>query len=134
LLDQLEAGDVLIVAHLNRLVRSTCDLLKTLAAITDCEADFRSLGDGWAHTAAVHGRLMLTVLDGLAEYERDLIRARTGEGRARAMARGVMMGRKPRLTPHQRCEAIKRHDQGEAVREIARSINVHASTILRLGA
>ena len=72
------------------------------------------------------------MLGGLAEFERELIRARTGEGRARAVARGVKMGRKPKLTPHQRKEVLKRRDQGEPVREIARSYNVHNSTISRL--
>ncbi len=75
---------------------------------------------------------MLTVLGGLAEFERDLIRARTGEGRARAKARGVKMGRKPKLTPHQKQEALRRREEGEPMREIARSYNVHHSTISRL--
>ncbi len=77
---------------------------------------------------------MLTVLGGLAEFERDLIRARTAEGRERAKARGVKMGRRPKLTPHQRREALKRRERGEPVREIARSYNVHNSTISRLAA
>ena len=77
---------------------------------------------------------MLTVLGGLAEFERDLIRARTGEGRERAKARGVKMGRKPKLTPHQQAEAIKRREAGEPIREIARTYNVHNSTISRLTA
>ena len=97
-LDQLDAGDVLMVTRLDRLARSTRDLLNTLAAIADRKAGFRSLGDTWADTTTSHGRLMLTVLGGLAEFERDLIRARTGEGRARAKARGVKLGRKPKLT------------------------------------
>lgn len=75
---------------------------------------------------------MLTVLGGLAEFEHDLIRARTGEGRERAKARGVKLGRKPKLTPHQQREAVKRHDKGEPVRDIARSFNVSHSTICRL--
>src|ERR1700759_1848574 len=75
---------------------------------------------------------MLTVLGGLAEFERDLIRSRTGEGRERARARGVKMGRKPKLTPHQRAEAIKRRDKGETLMEIARSYNVSHTTISRL--
>ena len=123
-----------MVTRLDRLARSTRDLLNTLAAITGKKAGFRSLGDTWADTTTSHGRLMLTVLGGLAEFERDLIRARTGEGRERAKARGVKMGRKPKLTPHQRAEAIKRKDRGEAVREIARSFNVHHATISRLSA
>ena len=79
-------------------------------------------------------RLMLTVLGGLAEFERDLIRTRTGEGRARAVARGVKMGRPPKLTPHQQREAIKRRERGEALTEIGRTYNVSAATISRLGA
>jgi DNA invertase Pin-like site-specific DNA recombinase len=78
---------------------------------------------------------MLTVLGGLAEFERDLIRARTGEGRSRAVARRVKMGRKPKLTPHQQKEAIKRRDRGEeTLAEIGRSYNVSPATISRLTA
>jgi DNA invertase Pin-like site-specific DNA recombinase len=133
LLDQLEAGDVLTVTRLDRLARSTRDLLNTLAAITGKKAAFKSLGDTWADTTTSHGRLMLTVLGGLAEFERDLIRARTGEGRARAVARGQKMGRPPKLTPHQRREAIKRRDSGdESLADIGRSYNVSAATISRL--
>jgi DNA invertase Pin-like site-specific DNA recombinase len=132
LLNQLAAGDVLTVTRLDRLARSTRDLLNILATITGKKAGFRSLGDTWADTTTAHGRLMLTVLGGLAEFERELIRARTAEGRARAVARGVKMGRKPKLTTHQQREAIKRRDRGEPVREIARSYNVSHSTISRL--
>jgi len=132
LLGQLEPGDVLTVTRLDRLARSTRDLLNTLAAITGKGAGFRSLGDTWADTTTSHGRLMLTVLGGLAEFERDLIRARTSEGRERAKARGVKIGRKPKLTPHQRQEILRRRENGEAVREIALSYNVHNSTISRL--
>jgi DNA invertase Pin-like site-specific DNA recombinase len=132
-LGELDAGDVLMVTRLDRLARSTRDLLNTLAAITGRKAGFRSLGDAWADTTTAHGRLMLTVLGGLAEFERDLIRARTSEGRARAKARGVKLGRKPKLTEHQKHEAIRRRDRdGEPVREIARSYNVSHSTISRL--
>jgi DNA invertase Pin-like site-specific DNA recombinase len=132
---QLDAGDVLMVTRLDRLAGSTRDLLNTLAAIADRKAGFRSLTDTWADTTTSHGRLMLTVLAGLAEFERDLIRARTGEGRARAVARGVKMGRPPKLTPHQRQEAIKRRDQGEeTLADIGRSYNVSAATISRLTA
>ncbi|HTT82165.1 MAG TPA: recombinase family protein [Rhizomicrobium sp.] len=132
-LDQLDAGDVLMVTRLDRLARSTRDLLNILATIAGKKAGFRSLGDTWADTTTAHGRLMLTVLGGLAEFERELIRVRTGEGRARAVARGVKMGRKPKLTVHQQREAGRRRDKGEAVREIARSYNVSHSTISRLG-
>jgi DNA invertase Pin-like site-specific DNA recombinase len=107
----LGAGDVLMVTRLDRLARSTRDLLNTLALITDRKAGFRSLGDTWADTTTPHGRLMLTVLGGLAEFERELIRARTSEGRERAKARGAKMGRPCKLTSHQKREAMKRRDR-----------------------
>jgi DNA invertase Pin-like site-specific DNA recombinase len=133
LLAVINAGDVVMVTRLDRLARSTRDLLNTLAAITGKKAGFRSLGDAWADTTTAHGRLMLTVLGGLAEFERDLIRARSSDGRERAKARGVKLGRKPKLTEHQKREAIRRRDHdGEPVREIARSYNVSHSTISRL--
>jgi DNA invertase Pin-like site-specific DNA recombinase len=131
-LAKLENGDVLMVTRLDRLARSTRDLLNTLAAITDRKAGFRSLADEWADTTTAHGRLMLTVLGGLAEFERDLIRARTSEGRARAKARGQSLGRPHKLTLRQRREALQRKEAGETVREIARSYAVSASTISRL--
>ena len=133
-LDQLGAGDVLMVTRLDRLARSTRDLLNTLDTIADRKAGFRSLGDTWADTTTSHGRLMLTVLGGLAEFERDLIRTRTGEGRARAVAQGVKMGRKPKMTPHQMKEALRRREAGEPMRDIAKDFNVSHSTISRLSA
>jgi DNA invertase Pin-like site-specific DNA recombinase len=78
-LDQLDPGDVLMVTRLDRLAHSTRDLLNALASIAGKGARFRSIGDTWADTTTPHGRLMLTVLGGLAEFERELIRARTGD-------------------------------------------------------
>ena len=132
LLKMLDEGDVLLVTRLDRLARSTRDLLNTLALIAEKKAGFRSLGDTWADTTTPHGRLILTVLAGLAEFERELIRARTGEGRARAKARGVKLGRKFKLTPHQQKEARWRREKGETLMDIARSYNVSHSTISRL--
>src|SRR6267378_5533399 len=124
----LAKGDVLVVTRLDRLARSTRDLLNLLGTIAEKGAGFKSLRDAWADTTTAHGRLMLIVLGGLAEFERDLIRARTSEGRARAKARGVRLGRRPKLTDHQKREAIRRRDlDGEPVREIARSYNVSHS-------
>ena len=131
-LAKLERDDVFLVTRLDRLARSTRDLLNTLAAISAKGALFRSLGDTWADTTTAHGRLILTVLGGLAEFERELIRARTGEGRARAKAAGLSLGRKPTLTPYQKAEAIKRRDNGESPAAIARSYKVSRWTIQRL--
>ncbi len=131
-LASLREGDVLTVTRLDRLARSTRDLLNLLAEVAERKARFRSLGDAWADTTSPHGRLMLTVLGGLAEFERELIKQRTGEGRTRAKARGIKMGRKNKLTSHQTREALERRDAGETLMEIARSYNVSHSTISRL--
>jgi DNA invertase Pin-like site-specific DNA recombinase len=128
----LADGDTLIVTKLDRLARSTRDLLNTLDAIAKAGATFKSLGDPWADTTTPHGRLMLTVLGGLAEFERHLILARTSEGRGRAKARGVQFGRRPKLTAHQRKEALERRRSGEALVDIAKSYAVSHSTISRL--
>jgi DNA invertase Pin-like site-specific DNA recombinase len=130
-LSTLAEGDVLIVTRLDRLARSTRDLLNILAEIADKGAGFRSLNDAWADTTTPHGRLMLTVLGGLAEFERELIRARTGEGRARAVRNGVKLGRKPKLTPHQIREVVRRrHIHGESLTDTAKSFNVNHTTII----
>jgi DNA invertase Pin-like site-specific DNA recombinase len=131
-LASLGPGDVLLVTKLDRLARSTRDLLNTLATISDKGASFKSLGDGWADTTTPHGKLMITVLGGLAEFERHLILTRTSEGRVRAMARGTKFGRKPKLTKHQREKALARKRNGETLTEIARSYNVSHMTISRL--
>jgi DNA invertase Pin-like site-specific DNA recombinase len=128
----LQDGDVLMVTRLDRLARSVRDLLNTLAAVAEKGAGFRSLRDSWANTTTPHGRLMLTILAGLAEFERELIRSRTGEGRERAKANGVRFGRKPKLTPHQRTEALARRANGELLIDIAKSYAVSHSTISRL--
>jgi DNA invertase Pin-like site-specific DNA recombinase len=95
---------------------------------------FRSLKDTWADTTTPHGKLMLTVLGGLAEFERSLIAARTGEGRKRAQERGVRFGRPRKLTAHQRQEALQRIAAGETQADVARLLNVSPPTISRLAA
>jgi DNA invertase Pin-like site-specific DNA recombinase len=129
---ELGPGDCLLVTRLDRLARSTRDLLNVLDAVGKAQAGFRSLADAWADTTTPHGRLMLTVLGGLAEFERELIKSRTSEGRVRAKARGVKFGRKPTLTQHQQAEARARRAAGEALVDIARSYAVSHSSISRL--
>src|SRR5262249_50272631 len=124
----------LVVTRLDRLARSTRDLLNVIAALTERGAGFKSLKDTWADTTSPHGRLMLTVLGGLAEFERELIRARTGEGRKRAKDRGVRFGRPAALTPHQRQEALQRLANGNAQADVARTFSVSQATISRLSA
>src|SRR3984893_12062408 len=128
----LAQGDVLLFSRWDRLARSTRDLLNVLATIAERGAGFRSLADTWADTTTPHGKLMITILGGLAEFERSLILARTGEGRRRAMANGIKFGRKPKLTKHQIEEALARREAGEPLTDIGRSYNVSHSTISRL--
>src|SRR5258708_6142059 len=132
LIDRLGEDDVLVVTRLDRLARSTRDLLNLLGAVADKGAGFKSLRDTWADTTTPHGRLMLTVLGGLAEFERELIRSRTSEGRERAKVGGVVMGRKPKLTIHQKREAIARREAGGVLTEITRCYTPCHTTINRL--
>lgn len=128
---RLEAGDILIVTRLDRLARSTRDLLNVLDVVSKRNAGFKSLADVWADTTTAHGRLIITVLAGLAEFERELIKARTSEGRERAIKAGIKMGRKPKLSAHQKTEVRGRKANGESLRFLARSYGVSPNTILR---
>ena len=120
------------VTRIDRLVRSTFDLFAIVKRIVDAGAQFRSLAEPWADTSTSTGRLMIAVLGGLADVERDLIRTRTAEGRSRAKARGQPMGRPPKLTPQQQQEARRRRDEGATLKELAKSYNVGVATISRL--
>lgn len=132
MLAQLQPGDVVAVTRIDRLARSTFDLFAIVKKIADAKAHFRSLAEPWADTGTSTGRLMLAVLGGLADVERDLIRTRTAEGRARAKAKGKHLGRPSKLTVEQRQEALARKEVGEPLAEIARSYNVNRMTIARL--
>jgi DNA invertase Pin-like site-specific DNA recombinase len=134
MMDALEKGDIVIVTKLDRFGRSTRELLDLVHEVGEKGAAFRSLGDPLWDTTTAQGRLLATVLAGIAEFERELIRERTGEGRARAMAAGVKFGRKPKLSDYQRAEAIRRRDAGETLTSIARSYAVDISMISRLKA
>jgi DNA invertase Pin-like site-specific DNA recombinase len=105
MLCRLAPGDVVTVTRIDRLARSTFDLFAIVKQIEDAKAQFRSLAEPWADTGTSTGRLMIAVLGGLADVERDLIRTRTAEGRSRAQKRGQRMGRPPKLTAAQQAEA-----------------------------
>ena len=134
LLKGLTPGDVVTVTQIDRLARSTFDLFAIVKQIVDMGGQFRSLAEPWADTATSTGRLMIAVLGGLADVERDLIRTRTAEGRSRAKARGGDMGRPPKLTDVQKAEARRRRAEGATLQELADSYNVGRATISRLGA
>ena len=132
MLKYVAPGDVVTVTRIDRLARSTFDLFAIVKQIADAGAQFRSLAEPWADTGTSTGRLMLAVLGGLADVERDLIRTRTAEGRSRAKARGQHMGRPPKLTPQQQAEARRRRAEGATLKELAKSYNVSVATISRL--
>src|SRR6202049_5187368 len=98
MLKHLTPGDVVTVTRIDRLARSTFDLFAIVKQIVDAKAQFRSLAEPWADTGTSTGRLMIAVLGGRADVERDLTRPRTAEGRSRVQKRGQHMGRPPRLT------------------------------------
>jgi DNA invertase Pin-like site-specific DNA recombinase len=128
----LAPGDVVLVTKLDRLGRSTRELLELIERIGQAGAFFKSLGDPLFDTTTPTGRLLSTLLAAIAEFERELIRERTGEGRKRAKARGVRFGRPSVLTPHQRTEVLARLAEGDSCADIARSYNVDRSTISRI--
>jgi DNA invertase Pin-like site-specific DNA recombinase len=134
MLKVLAPGDIVTVTRIDRLARSTFDLFAIVKQIVDAGAQFRSLAEPWADTGTSTGRLMIAVLGGLADVERDLIRTRTAEGRSRAKAKGQHMGRPPKLTPQQQKEARKRRAEGATLKELAQTYNVGRATISRLGA
>jgi len=132
MLKHITPGDVVTVTRIDRLARSTFDLFATVKQIVDAKAQFRSLAEPWADTGTSTGRLMIAVLGGLADVQRDLIRTRSAEGRSRAQKRGQRMGRKPKLTEAQQAEARQRRAEGATLAEVARSYGVGKSTISRL--
>jgi DNA invertase Pin-like site-specific DNA recombinase len=132
LMARLMPGDIVVVTKLDRLGRSTRELLELIERIGKVGASFRSLGDPLWDTSSSQGRLLSTLLAAIADFERDLIRERTGDGRKRAMAAGIKFGRKRKLSEYQRSEAIKRRDAGETLAAIAKSYGVHIAMISRL--
>jgi DNA invertase Pin-like site-specific DNA recombinase len=134
MLADLQPGDLVIVTRLDRLARSTLDLLSILKEISDRGAAFKSLADVWADTSTPHGRLMVTVLGGLAEFERSLIMARTNEGRKRAQASGVKFGRPSKFTDEQRRRLLEMVEQNDPHKKIATIFGLHPKSVRRLAA
>jgi len=132
MLEQLRAGDTVVVWKLDRLARSTRDLLATVETIRAAGATFRSLSEPWADTTSHGGKFILTVFAGMAEFERELIRERTRAGREVAKRHGVRFGRPKKLNVEQRKLAVRLRAEGKSVKEVANIFGVHVSTIYRL--
>jgi len=134
MLDQIRPGDIIVVWKLDRLARSTRDLLNTMDTINEAGGKFQSVSEPWANTTTHAGKMIMTIFAGIAEFERDLIRERTGAGRQAAQQRGVRFGRPRKLNTDQAQVAAQLLAEGKAVRDIARTFNVHEATIYRLAA
>jgi DNA invertase Pin-like site-specific DNA recombinase len=135
MLEQLRADDVVVVSRLDRLARSTRDLLEIAERLKDAGVGLRSLHEPWADTTSPAGRMVLTVFAGIAEFERELIRERTHAGRLAAQARGVRFGRAPKLSAEQITLARRLAAEGTSIPEVSRVLNVHRGTLYRaLGA
>jgi DNA invertase Pin-like site-specific DNA recombinase len=132
LLDQLRAGDVVVVWKLDRLARSTNHLLELVECIRVAEASFCSLSEPWADTTSHAGKMIMTVFAGIAEFERDLIRERTSAGRLAAKQRGIRFGRPKKMNEEQKLLAKRLLEENKSVSEIAKTFNVHKATIYRL--
>jgi DNA invertase Pin-like site-specific DNA recombinase len=130
-LGTLQPGDTFIVVKLDRLARSIRDLLGLLDTIKAAGAHIKALDDSWLDTTTPHGELILTIMGGMAEFERKLIRARCDEGIKRAKARGTVFGRKPRLDAGERRKIAERFAAGETMAELARDYDVGVATIHR---
>lgn len=132
MLDHLRAGDVVTVTRLDRLARSTRDLLDIAEQLQAKGAGLRSLAEPWADTTTPAGRMVLTVFAGIAEFERSLIIDRTRRGREAAKARGVKFGPRPTLSLVQIEHARELIDlEGRTVKETAALLGVHRSTLYR---
>jgi len=131
MLEHVRAGDMVVVWKLDRLARSTRDLLEISDTIAQAGAGLKSLSEPWADTTSPAGRMVLTVFAGLAEFERELIKERTGTGRIAAKERGVRFGRPSSLSPDQTVLARRLLDEGKSAREVAETFGVHKTTIYR---
>jgi DNA invertase Pin-like site-specific DNA recombinase len=132
MLDIVDTGDIVVVWRLDRLARSTKMLLEITDQIMNAGGKFSSLSEPWADTTSPAGKMIMTIFAGMAEFEKDLIRDRTGTGRKAAKERGVRFGRPPKMTEAQLKAARRLLRDGQSVRQVADTFNVHYTTLYRL--
>ena len=131
MIEQLRDEDTVVVTRLDRLARSTRDLLDIAEKLKEVGAGLRSLAEPWADPTSPAGRMVLTVFAGIAEFERALIHQRTSSGRIAAQARGVRFGRPPKLTTEQIALGQRLVAEGRSVRETAKLLQCHHATLYR---
>jgi DNA invertase Pin-like site-specific DNA recombinase len=130
-LEHIRENDTFVVWRLDRLARSTRDLLEITETIKEAKADFLSLSEPWADTTSHAGRMIMTVFAGIAEFERDLIRERTSSGREAALKRGVKFGRPLKITEEQLSLISRLRAEGKSIKALAKTFSVHPTTIYR---
>jgi DNA invertase Pin-like site-specific DNA recombinase len=131
MLKALLPGDIVYVSKLDRLCRSTRDLMNTLHELEAQGCGLVSLGEQWCDTTSSVGRLMVTIMSGIATFERELIKARTDEGIARARKRGTKFGRKVLLSPEQQQAAAERYAAGDTLAMLAKDYKTSIATMSR---
>ncbi len=131
MLEQLRKDDVVVVTKLDRLARTTAELICIAEVLNEKSAGIQSLDEPWADTTSPSGKMIMTVCSGIAEFERSLILARMQEGREAAMARGAAFGRPSNLQDNQKKLVLELVNTGKSISAIARTFNVHPATIYR---
>ena len=131
MLEQLRKDDVVVVTKLDRLARSTIELLRITEVLNEKSAGIQSLDEPWADSTSPSGKMIMTVFGGIAEFERSLILTRTQEGREAAKARGVAFGRPSKLKNDQKKLVLELVNTGKSISAVARTFNVHPATIYR---
>lgn len=132
MLEQIRKGDTIIIWKLDRLARSTRDLLEIAERIKEAGASFKSLSEPWADTTSPAGKMILTVFSGIAEFERELIKERTSIGIKSAKEKGVKFGRRPKISKEQKDMIVKLREEGKSASEIARIFKIHRTSIYRI--
>jgi DNA invertase Pin-like site-specific DNA recombinase len=131
LMRAVKPGDTVVVTRLDRLARSSRDLHNVIHDLREADCNFLSLRETWCNTTTAHGKLMLTIMGGIAEFERELIRVRCEEGIAKARERGKKFGRPAALDAGQRRRIAERHAEGDTMAELAREYECGEATIWR---
>ena len=131
LMKALNPGDVVVVTKLDRLARSSRDLLNILHDLKEGSCGFVSLGDAWCDTTSDVGQLVVTIMSGIAEFERKLILSRTEAGIAKAREQGKKFGRPFALDVGQKRKIAERYAAGETMARLAADYEVGEATIFR---
>ena len=131
LMKALVPGDTVVVTKLDRLARSSRDLHNILHDLQTLSCGFVSLGEAWCDTTTDVGRLMLTIMGGIAEFERGLIRSRCEEGIQKAKAKGTQFGRPTRLDASEKRKVAERYAAGETMAQLAADYECGEATIWR---